>query len=32
MGKRKQKELLEKEGIKFDGNKINLKKHLFKLK
>lgn len=28
-GMKKQKEILEKEGIKFNGNKINLKKYLF---
>ena len=28
-GMKKQKEILEKEGIEFDGNKINLEKYLF---
>lgn len=28
-GMKKQKELLEKEGIKFDGEKIDLKKYLY---
>jgi methylated-DNA-protein-cysteine methyltransferase related protein len=30
-GINKQKEILKKEGIKFEGNKINLKKYLFKI-
>lgn len=28
-GMKKQKEILEKEGLKFDGNAINLNKYLF---
>lgn len=31
-GMKKQKEILEKEGVRFVGNKINLKKYLFKIR